>query len=224
MCGTKLVAFLFLATTRAAVQSVQQNANVQHNATQISSATITWTDVWPIQTAVHRPYRQKVGGGYKPRYYRSGRSSQCQQQRFNPRLVRHPGARTCGRRLAAAATPATFSLLLCVHAGRPWPSLIFIRRHAASEVAFPKAQPLRAHLDPTTIGMPLQAHLEPPDRRIVGVHVADLAVVFGLRLDSHAAADEPMPHAVSFVQAHLDSLRLFPCVSLRIISSVSFGA
>ena len=115
------------------------------------------------------------------REYRSGRSSQCQQQRFNPRLVRHPGARTCGRRLAAAATPATFSLLLCVHAGSPWPSLIFIRRHAASEVAFPKAQPLRAHLDPTTIGMPLQAHLEPPDRRIVGVHVADLAVVFGLR-------------------------------------------
>lgn len=44
--------------------------------------------------------------------------------------------------------------------------------------------------------MPVQAHLEPPDRLIVGVHVADLAVVFGLRVqphDSHAAAHEPMP-------------------------------
>ena len=82
--------------------------------------------------------------------------------------------------------PETFSLLLCVHAGSPWPSLIFIRRHAGREVAFPKAQPLRAHLDPTTIGMPLQAHLEPPDRRIVGVHVADLAVVFGLRVCMHS--------------------------------------
>ena len=33
--------------------------------------------------------------------------------------------------------PATFSLLLCVHAGSPWPSLIFISRNAGSEVAFP---------------------------------------------------------------------------------------
>ena len=112
------------------------------------------------------------------------------------RLLKRPQRRgpwdSARARLAVRGMmPETFSLLLCVHAGSPWPSLIFIRRHAGREVAFPKAQPLRAHLDPTTIGMPLQAHLEPPDRRIVGVHVADLAVVFGLRVCMHSLHATP---------------------------------
>lgn len=58
------------------------------------------------------------------------------------RLLKRPQRRgpwdSARARLAVRGMmPATFSLLLCVHAGSPWPSLIFISRNAGSEVAFP---------------------------------------------------------------------------------------